>query len=238
MTTLPPLPTSDPTPQRLVEEALDASTADHCVVVVDSATSANLRWANNTLTTNGVMRRSDVTVVSYDERADGVAAAAVSGTAVTLEQVLAMVAAADAAAAQAPVAPDAAPLVHGPAALDWHDAPEETDIEVYRDVAPALGEAFARDLYTRFGVVADLADQRPVLRQRRQRPDIAVGRPEHVRRAGRLDDRGRGHMLAAGTQDDIFEARARLRTGRHRGRHRMMVVRGMRVRSALPVRHP
>ena len=137
-------PISDGAPQRLVEGALAASVADDCLVVVGAGTSANLRWANNTLTTNGVTRRSDVTVVSFVERAGGVAAASVSGTAVSQEQVLALVAEADAAAAAADPAPDAAPLVHGPADLDWHEAPEETDIEVYRDVAPALGEAFAR----------------------------------------------------------------------------------------------
>ncbi len=143
MTTLH-LPVPASSPQQLVEDALAASTADDCIVVVDAATSANLRWANNTLTTNGVMRRCDVSVVSFVERAGGVAAASVSGTAVTTEQVLALVAEADAAAAEAEPAPDAAPLVHGPAALDWHDGPEETDIDVYRDVAPALGDAFAR----------------------------------------------------------------------------------------------
>ncbi len=145
--TVPTSPLSahqDGSPQRLVEQALAASTADDCVVVLDAGTSANLRWANNTLTTNGVMRRSDVTVVSFVERRGGIASASVSGTATTPAQVLALVAEADAAAAEADAAPDAAPLVHGPAALDWHDGVEETDIDVYREVAPALGEAFAR----------------------------------------------------------------------------------------------
>ena len=45
------------TPQQLVEHALASSTADDCIVIVRDATSANLRWANNTLTTNGVMHR-------------------------------------------------------------------------------------------------------------------------------------------------------------------------------------
>lgn len=132
------------TPQDLVEAALAASGADDCVVVVDAATSANLRWANNTLTTNGVMRRCDVTVVSFVERADGVAAAAVSGTAATTEQVLDLVREADLAASAQQSAPDAAPLVDGVADLDWHEPPGETGIEVYAEVAPALGEAFAR----------------------------------------------------------------------------------------------
>ncbi len=140
-----PVPTpGDWNPQRLVEDALAASGSDDCVVVLDATTSANLRWANNTLTTNGAMRRCDVTVVSYVEHGQGVAAASVSGTAATSEQVLDLVARADAAAAAADPSSDAAPLVHGPADLDWHEGPVETDIDVYADVAPALGEAFAR----------------------------------------------------------------------------------------------
>ena len=49
-------------PQQLVEHALASSTSEDCVVVVNDTTSANLRWANNTLTTNGVMHSIDVTV--------------------------------------------------------------------------------------------------------------------------------------------------------------------------------
>ncbi len=46
-----------PRHQSLVEHALVTSTADDCIVIVRDRTSANLRWANNTLTTNGVMHR-------------------------------------------------------------------------------------------------------------------------------------------------------------------------------------
>ena len=53
------------TPQELVEHALAASTADNCLVLLEETTEANLRWANNTLTTNGVMHRIDATVVSF-----------------------------------------------------------------------------------------------------------------------------------------------------------------------------
>ena len=49
-------------PQELVEHALKTTTSDQCVVIVHDSTSANLRWANNTLTTNGVMHDVSVTV--------------------------------------------------------------------------------------------------------------------------------------------------------------------------------
>jgi predicted Zn-dependent protease len=132
------------TAQDLAEHALAASRSDDCVVIVRDSTSANLRWANNTLTTNGVMHGVSVTVVAFVDSADGVSTASVSGTAVTEEQVAALVEAADASAQGARPAEDAADLVAGEAADDWFDPPAETSIDVYADLAPALGEAFGR----------------------------------------------------------------------------------------------
>ena len=42
--------------QELVERVLAASTADGCIVVGSEHTETNLRWAANSLTTNGQMR--------------------------------------------------------------------------------------------------------------------------------------------------------------------------------------
>ena len=132
------------TVQDLVEHALAASTADDCVVIAHHRTSANLRWANNTLTTNGVMRGIDVTVIAFARKPDGVSAGSVSGSAASVEQVGALVAAADAAARAADPASDAQDLVAGEADADWGDAPGETDVHVFDTFAPALGEAFGR----------------------------------------------------------------------------------------------
>jgi predicted Zn-dependent protease len=131
------------TPQALVEQALATSTADDCVVIVRDHTSANLRWANNTLTTNGVMHGVSVTVISFV----GEGSASVSGSATTQAQVTDLVNAADAAARAASSAEDRNPLVGPdttPVSADWDDAPVPTDIHVYDAFAPALGEAFGR----------------------------------------------------------------------------------------------
>ncbi|WP_139983491.1 metallopeptidase TldD-related protein [Nocardioides litoris] len=133
------------TPQSLVEQALAATTADDCVVVVRDQTSANLRWAGNTLTTNGVMHGLSVTVVSFV----GEATASVTGSATTQAQVTDLVGKADAAARAASPAEDRNPLLTpadapAGAGADWDDAPEPTDIHVYDVFAPALGEAFGR----------------------------------------------------------------------------------------------
>jgi predicted Zn-dependent protease len=132
------------TPQELVEQALEASQADGCVVLLDDSASANLRWANNTLTTNGVSNRRSVTVISFVDGGRGTAAGVVSRSASGLEQVLDVVAAADEAAGRAGPAEDAQPLADGEAADDWLEPPGETSIGVFETFAPALGEAFGR----------------------------------------------------------------------------------------------
>ena len=131
-------------PQSLVEHALSASMADDCIVIVRDSTSANLRWANNTLTTNGVMHGVHVTVVSFVRQAGGTATGTVSGSATTQAEADELVRAADAAARAASPAEDAAELVGDRATPDWDDEPATTDIHVYDEVAPALGEAFGR----------------------------------------------------------------------------------------------
>lgn len=130
------------TPQQLVEHALATSTADDCIAMAADSSSANLRWANNTLTTNGVMVSVDVTLISFVAQGDGVATGSVSGSASTPEQVETLVRAADAAARSASAAEDAAELVADRTSTDWDDAPERTGITVYDSFAPALGEAF------------------------------------------------------------------------------------------------
>ena len=67
-------PMSAPTPQELVERALALSRADDCVVLVEASAHANLRWAANTLTTNGDTRSVDVTVISFLGASGGSAA--------------------------------------------------------------------------------------------------------------------------------------------------------------------
>ncbi len=134
-----------PTPQDLVEHALATSTADDCIAIARNATSANLRWANNTLTTNGAMHAVSVTVISFARLGDGVAVGSVNGSAASLGQVGDLVARADAAARAASPAEDANELISATeGAADWADGPETTSITVYDTFAPTLGEAFTK----------------------------------------------------------------------------------------------
>jgi predicted Zn-dependent protease len=131
-------------PQELVEHALRTSSSDQCVVIAHDSTSANLRWANNTLTTNGVMHDVSVTVVAFHGTGEGTAAGSVSASASSTEQVTRIVEQADAAAKASSPAEDANELVTGDAAADWFEPAGETSIDVYSDFAPALGAAFGR----------------------------------------------------------------------------------------------
>ena len=132
------------TPQDLVEHALKTTRSDHCVVIVADSTSANLRWANNTLTTNGVMHDVSVTVIAFQGTGEGTAVGSVSASAASTEQVSRIVEQADAAARAGSAAQDAAELPQGEAADDWFEESAGTSIDVYSDFAPALGDAFGR----------------------------------------------------------------------------------------------
>ncbi|MEX5717913.1 metallopeptidase TldD-related protein [Geodermatophilus maliterrae] len=140
------------TAQQLVEKALAASAADAQVVYVVESTEANLRWASNSLTTNGAMRSRQVVVVSFVDGGAGMAAGTVARTGTP--DVAELVAASERAARDAGPAEDAVPLISPapdggapPGAGEWDADPAETSIEVFTDFAPALGEAFgaARD---------------------------------------------------------------------------------------------
>ncbi|WNF26315.1 metallopeptidase TldD-related protein [Streptomyces sp. C11-1] len=132
-------------PYEIVERALELSTTDGLVVIADEHSSANLRWAGNALTTNGVTRGRTLTVIATVDGAEGTASGVVSRSAVTADDLEPLVRAAEAAARGAGPAEDAQPLVSGvPASPDFTDAPAETGSEVFADFAPALGDAFAR----------------------------------------------------------------------------------------------
>ncbi|NEB81074.1 TldD/PmbA family protein [Streptomyces sp. SID14478] len=132
-------------PYEIVERALELSRADGCVVIADETSSANLRWAGNALTTNGVTRGRTLTVIATVDGKEGTATGVVSRSAVTAADLEPLVRAAEEAAGKAGAAEDAQPLVDGAAhSPGFTDAPAETSSAVFADFAPALGEAFAR----------------------------------------------------------------------------------------------
>ena len=134
-------------PDELVERALAraaGTTSSGAVAIAESASSANLRWANNTLTTNGVMTSRTLTVVITDDRAEGTASGVVSRKVASASDVDDLVDDAVAAARAGDPSEDANELVSGPADADFAQAPVATGIEVFAGVAEALGDGFAR----------------------------------------------------------------------------------------------
>lgn len=135
-------------PQDTAEQALElaaAAGADGCVVIVEQSAEANLRWANNTLTTNGVMHGSTATVIATVGAGEGTAAGVVMRSAVTADSLQDLVDAAVEAARLAGPAENARPLIEADAdAAAWEEEPADTSVQVYEEFAPALGETFAR----------------------------------------------------------------------------------------------
>src|ERR1700691_840103 len=99
------------TPQETVERALAAAkTGGETVVIADETSTANLRWAGNTLTTNGVAASRSLTVIAIDRRSDGTAGVGmVARSGVAPSQVEDLVREAEKAATESSAAEDAAP---------------------------------------------------------------------------------------------------------------------------------
>ncbi|HEX7355799.1 MAG TPA: metallopeptidase TldD-related protein [Mycobacteriales bacterium] len=122
-----------------VERALAAARGDHTTVIVGAHGTANLRFAGNTLTTDGAMRGESVTVVSVVGRGVGVQSTTAVRDADDLE---ALVRAAEAEAEVAPAAEDFGDPVAPTTDDDFADAAEYADVDVFTGFARALGEAF------------------------------------------------------------------------------------------------
>ncbi|HZZ97098.1 MAG TPA: metallopeptidase TldD-related protein [Jatrophihabitantaceae bacterium] len=131
--------------QDLVEAALAASTSDGCIVIAAEHTETNLRWAGNSLTTNGQMRTRNVTVVSIRDDAEGARAGVLTRSISNADELDELVRASEQAARDAAPADDAAPLVDSyPNDDDWAGDPAETSVAVFEQFATSLGEVFER----------------------------------------------------------------------------------------------
>jgi predicted Zn-dependent protease len=134
-----------PAPQDVVERALAAAKpGGDCVVIADEHSTVNLRWAGNTLTTNGVASTRSLTVIAIDRRADGSSGVGtVSRSGVRPDQVEDLVREAEKAAADASPAEDAGDLPADGMArsgVGWSDPATGTEVGVLRGFAAALGE--------------------------------------------------------------------------------------------------
>ena len=133
-------------PQQIIDAALSAASAEGCIVVVQSGTEANVRWANNTVTTNGLARTLSWFVVAFSGGAAGtVAASAASADSVqsVAEVVQAAQRAAD-AAARAGRAQDEQPLMTPTSGgdLDFDEPAVSTTFDVFGELLGSLANGF------------------------------------------------------------------------------------------------
>ncbi len=139
-------------PQHLIEQALDAARpGGELIVIADEHSTVNLRWAANTLTTNGVASTRSLTVIAIDRDPDGrCGVGTVSRSGVRSDQVADLVREAEKAAADASPAEDAGELVtegtaryeqrSHPEGTRWDDAAASTEVTALRGFAASLGE--------------------------------------------------------------------------------------------------
>ncbi|WP_067686922.1 TldD/PmbA family protein [Nocardia jejuensis] len=139
-----------PAPE-VVECALRASRADEAMVIVTDAHEASLRWAGNSMTTNGSSIARDWVVVSiFRDGPNSARVGSVGSTSVDPADIEAVVRASEEAARTAEPARDAMPLLDPDAVepdtfdrlLEWHGIPATTDISVFTDLAGDLAAGF------------------------------------------------------------------------------------------------
>lgn len=132
--------------QDLIDAITSAATCDDCVVIVKDSTQANLRWANSTLTTNGVIEQRSITVIAFVALAGGMAAGAVTRTAMDQSDISGVLEEAMAAARASGPAEDVADLARDLALGDWEGPHQPTGPEVFARFAPELGEMLTRSV--------------------------------------------------------------------------------------------
>ncbi|MGH9153819.1 MAG: metallopeptidase TldD-related protein [Acidimicrobiales bacterium] len=124
-----------------LERVLGLSRADGCIALGWEASEADVRWANNTSTTNGVRHSRRLFVISVV----GGRVGAVGVTSVDDDRLEDLVRRSEAACRDRPPAEDAAPLVSGDGpSPDWPGPAEVGGAEAFAGLAPGLAEAFGR----------------------------------------------------------------------------------------------
>ena len=94
-------------PQEIVERGLQLLGGDRGTIVVEHASVANLRWANSSLTTNGISAEQQVHVAALPGVSGGRGAGAASGVVTSETDLAALVERARTAAVQSGPAQDA-----------------------------------------------------------------------------------------------------------------------------------
>ncbi len=129
--------------QRVVDLALSEAErlgkADETIVLVTDRAGASLRWANNSMTTNGESISRSTTVISIVRQGDTARVGSVVSSEVDPVSIAALVTASQDAALSAPEARDSAPALPGTdTPEDWEAPVPGTDVQAFLGVAGSL----------------------------------------------------------------------------------------------------
>ncbi len=131
--------------ERVLQSAAKTNRCDETIVIVTDRSEASLRWAGNSMTTNGVSTSRSTAVISIVRTGDRAHVGALRSSVVDPDAVDGLVAAADKAAHTAPEAHDSAPLLAGAGEpADWDDPLPGTGAGAFAGVARALSSGFGR----------------------------------------------------------------------------------------------
>jgi predicted Zn-dependent protease len=127
----------------VLAEAARRGGADETIVLVTDRATASLRWAGNSMTTNGESLSRDTTVISIVRQGKSAHVGSVKSSEVDPAAVAGLVAASQEAARSAPEARNNAPALAGAETpYDWDAPVPETASDVFAEVARSLASAF------------------------------------------------------------------------------------------------
>lgn len=132
--------------QDLIEKIIAKASCDDCIVIIKDKTQANLRWANSTLTTNGVIQERAITVIAFVANSGGMSVGALTRTHLDEGDIDSILSEAIALAKSSAPSADYAPLARDLALGDWSAPAAQTGPEVFSKVAPDLGDMLARSV--------------------------------------------------------------------------------------------
>ncbi len=129
----------------VLQSAARQGRCDETIVIVTDRAEASLRWAGNSMTTNGVSTSRSMAAISVVRKGDTAHIGALSSSVVDPDAIDPLVAASQQAAQDAPEARDAAPLLTGSSApLDWGNPVPGTGAGAFAELARSLSAGFGR----------------------------------------------------------------------------------------------
>ncbi|MGE2818169.1 metallopeptidase TldD-related protein [Mycobacterium heidelbergense] len=127
----------------VLDEAAKRGGANETMVLVTDRVEATLRWAGNSMTTNGVSVNRSVTVISIVRDGSSTRVGTMVSAEVDPRVIPGLVAASQDAARSAPEAGDAAPLLADTGVpADWNAPAPGTGPEIFGDLAASLSRGF------------------------------------------------------------------------------------------------